>query len=132
VAEQEALPWWTPDREGDSYVFYRLVKTETPELKDFVTNKVFGRPPARTATAQQLEDWARCISVFQTEDQARSIELAMRALPRPHPIGDYIARLLLPVDAEEITWRATTPPGHFALEAPPQILLDRVHSVLRV
>jgi hypothetical protein len=73
---------------------YRLVQTDPPTVRDFLSQKVLGIP-LKHETAKVLRLWDG-LSVYRTMEQART-----RASQTPR-LGRYIAELTVPLDDDRI------------------------------
>ena len=83
------------DDTGAVIALYRLVHTDPPTVRDFLSQKVLGIP-LKHETAKVLRIWDG-LSVYRTEEQDR-----IRALQTPR-LGRYIAELIVPRDDNHIT-----------------------------
>ena len=102
-------------------VFYRVVATDPPTQRDFLSHKALGIP-LRSPNDQDL--WEG-ISVQATEQQARK-----RA--RLPGFGRYIAGLVVR-EGGSISWRRTgRQPGHHTLWGDPEELLACVVRTIPV
>jgi len=100
------------DRESSERTFYRVVATDPPTRRDFLSHEALGIP-LRNADDREL--W-QGVSVQATEQQARQ-----RA--RLPGFGRYVAELLVP-GAGPIAWRRTgRQRGHHTLWGDPDEML---------
>jgi hypothetical protein len=105
-------------------LFFRIVRTDPPDLADFLSNAALGRPPRRP-TPEVLRLWDG-ISVYETEQQAR-----VKALQFPQ-LGGYVARLAIPPGLRVRAERTTSSEGHHTLWASAAILHSCVVDVVPV
>jgi hypothetical protein len=103
-------------------VFYRLVQTNPPTLRDFMSYEAVGIRPRRPLTARQREQW-RGVSHYGTAAAARA-----RARISPH-LGAYIALVQVPGEATVRVEQAGRDPDHYNVWADPLDLLGWVVSV---
>jgi hypothetical protein len=102
---------------------YRLVETNPPTLKDFMSYHVLG-----IGLVDPNGDGIRLskgISVFRTEAQARRV-----AKRRRFRGTFYIAEIAVPADATAQVERTTGTPGHYTLWADPDMIASWVVRVL--
>lgn len=83
------------DSTRPAVTLYRVVQTNPPTVRDFLSQKVLGIP-LKHETAKVLRLWDG-LSVYRTEGQARA-----RAVQTPR-LGQYIAELNVPLDHDHIT-----------------------------
>lgn len=103
-------------------IFYRVVKTDPPTERDFLSAKALGRP-LRRDTPENRRIWDG-LSVLATTDAARA-----RVTQFPQ-MGMFIAVVDIP-DDRSIPWEQTTPdPDHYTIWGSAANLLERVTSVL--
>jgi hypothetical protein len=104
--------------------FYRIVRSNPPDLRDFVSQAAQGIPSGRRdPEALRLR---RGISVYATEAQARRKARGVGTL------GAFIARLEMPADSPIISERTTESSGHHTLWGEPATLMACVVAVLPV
>lgn len=104
--------------------FYRIVKSDPPTLRDFMSFQELGQRPRNPDDPEVQRRWDK-VSVWDEEQRARS-------LARLHPhLGAYIARLDLP-DSSTITAEPAGNTGHYSLAATAAELLQHVKSVVPV
>lgn len=104
-------------------IFYRIVLTDPPSVRDFLSYEAQGLTP-RTTDPESLRLWGG-ISVYATEAQARRQALAYPFL------GHYLARLDVP-DVGPIRFERTTRSrGHYTLWGEPAALLGTVVATIR-
>jgi hypothetical protein len=103
-------------------VFYRVVKSNPPTERDFLSVKALGRR-LRHDTPQNRRIWDG-VSVTATEDAARFL---VEQYPQ---MGRYIATLEVPEHGPIRYEQTTNDPDHYTLWASAAVLLDRVVSVV--
>ena len=103
--------------------FYRIVRADPPDARDFLPAQVLGRPAPRGADAHLLALWSDGVSMFDTVERAR---MMARLYPR---LGAFIARLEIETDDPHINSEKTLGPGHVTLRGAPETMLERVRSV---
>jgi hypothetical protein len=103
--------------------FYRLVKTNPPELIDVTSNQAIGK--ALPADPVQAALWDG-LSVQNTLAQARR---RVRASPM---LGRYVAVIRIPLDGTIRFERTLGAPGHYTLWGDPALLLSLVVSIVAV
>ena len=86
-----------------SRTFYRVVRTDPPTLKDFMSYEALNKRPLDQRP--EMDHLRSGVSVQATEAQARR---KARALPS---LGTFIAKLVIPNDAR-IRIERTKGPGH--------------------
>jgi hypothetical protein len=92
--------------------------------------EALGKPlRKRNPTPADLASW-RAVSTYVTEHEARKRAETNQRLG--FPIGDYIARLLIPEDAPVTIGRINEKRGHCDLTGDPEVLLAAVVSVVKV
>lgn len=104
---------------------YRILAAERPVRRDFESNFELGRRPQRPLSPEGERRWAG-LSVFRT------LELARSHHDRSPWIGTHRAQLTLH-DRFEIEAMRTTPtptPGHWALWADPDALLNCIVAII--
>jgi hypothetical protein len=101
--------------------FYRIVKTDPPQVADFTSREARGLPPQGRPQVHRLNSG---ISVFDSLEEAR------RTGARFPWLGEFIATLLVE-DDDPVNWEKTLGPAHFTVWAAPTVLLARVVSVER-
>ncbi len=106
-----------------AYTFYRIVRTDPPTERDFLSHHALGRRPVNP-TPEVLAHWDG-VSVYEREDQARGL-----ARRRPW-LGTYLAELRIP-DGAPIRIHAWGSKGHYTLWADPGILNSCVTRVVPV
>jgi hypothetical protein len=105
-------------------VFYRIVRSNPPTLRDFLSQAALGIPSRRRdPEALRLR---RGISVYATEAQARRKARGMGTL------GDYIARIELPTASPVIFERTTESNGHYTLWGDPEAIMACAAAVVPV
>jgi len=104
-------------------VFYRIVWTNPPTIHDVQANpSLLTRPRVGNPEYLRLQTG---ISVFRTLAQARRTAIA-----RPPWSGDgYIARIVIPDDAEFRIERTTKSRGHYTLWADSKAILSWIDAV---
>jgi len=104
---------------------YRVVQTDPPTVRDFLSQKVLGIP-LKSETAKVLRLWDG-LSVYRTAEQARA-----RALQTPR-LGRYIAELVVPLDDDRILVELDNGRhGHCTIWGSPWLLRSRVISITPV
>lgn len=109
----------------DSRLFFRLVETNPPTRRDFLSYSELG-----IGLVRQDEESVRLstgISVFRTDAQARRI-----AKRRSFRGTFFIAVLGLPIGADYRLERTKPSPGHFTLWADPDIIASWVARMIPV
>jgi hypothetical protein len=102
-------------------VFYRIVRTDPPTLRDFRSNEALGRKPKRPLSRFDRRCW-RGVSHHETR------ELAEFAGGESPWLGAFIATVVIASDAP-IEYEQTYRPGHWTLWGDPADLLAAVVSV---
>jgi hypothetical protein len=117
---------YTPDLIARPTVtLYRVVHTDPPTVRDFLSQKVLGIPLKRETT-KMLRLWDG-LSVYRTAEQA-----VTRARQTPR-LGRYIAKLVVPLDDERIVVELDNGRnGHCTIWGSPWILRSLVGLVLPV
>ena len=103
--------------------FWRIVRTSSPTIQDFLSNDALGRRP-RDHDPETLRLWSG-ISVYVTERYARR---TAATFPR---IGRYLAELRID-DTDPIRAEKTLGPGHYTLWGSAEVLLGRVVRVIPI
>lgn len=93
-------------------IFYRLVKTDPPTVRDFMSHKERG-VPLRNPAAREIYDG---VSVQETEESARR-------LAHGRTSSWFIAELAVPDDGTIVYRQTTDDLNHFTLWATPDVLL---------
>ena len=109
--------------DGLTRVLYRIVQTDPPTVRDFMSNAALGRP-LLDPTPEKRRLWSG-LSFWATAAQAR------RNARRFRSQGEFLALVAIEVDGP-IQVEKTRGPGHYTVWALPHALLDRVVSVERV
>ena len=104
-------------------IFYRIVETDPPVLRDFESNRAKGRPMRKRELAQP--SLYAGISVYAKLTQARR---TVRRYPR---LGAAVAELRIPEDAP-VAIQRTLGPGHYTLTGDASLLLSYVTAVWSV
>jgi hypothetical protein len=102
------------------HVFYRVVRTAPPTLRDFTSNAALGRP-LLDPTPENRRLWAG-LSFWATMAQAR------RNARRYRNQGAFIATVVIE-DGAAVRVEKTRGPGHYTLWGLPHTLLACVVSV---
>jgi hypothetical protein len=102
--------------------FYRLLRSNTPALSDFMSYEALDVPPRRPLTARQRDQW-RGVSFYATLAAAR-----LRAQLSPQ-LGSHIAEVRIPTDAPVRIEQAGRDPDHYTVWAEPGDLRDWVVSI---
>ena len=105
-------------------IFYRVVKTDPPTVRDFLSAKALGRP-LRRDTPENRRIWDG-ISVLATADAARA-----RVAQFPQ-MGTLIAVMNTSEDGSIPCEQTTPDPDHYTIWGSAADLLERVTSVLAV
>jgi hypothetical protein len=109
---------------SETQTFWWIVLTNPPTLEDFTSHAALGRQPRKVAP--EMARLLHGLSVEHSEAGAR--EQALR-LPR---LGQFIAKLDLPVGGP-VTWDQTTKrPGHHTLWGEPAVIARYVVAVVPV
>ena len=104
---------------------YRVVHTDPPTVRDFLSQKVLGIP-LKHQTAKVLRLWDG-LSVYRTLEQART---RARQTPR---LGLYIAELAIPLNDDRIIVELDNGRnGHCTIWGNPWLLRSFVVSVMPV
>lgn len=111
-----------PRRRQQGGRFYRIVKTNPPTVRDFLSGVATGRIPAGAAPA--LVRLLEGISAFATFAQA-----CRKSRGVGYRIGEYVAELQIP-DAASIRVEKSGGPGHHTLGGDAAELLTHVVRVL--
>ena len=104
--------------------FYRLVQTDPPTVRDFLSYEALGIQPRRPLTARQRDEW-QGISHYATQDAAR-----IRARTSPH-LGSFIATVRIPSQSARVEQRGRDV-DHYTIWAEPATLLSWVVSIIPV
>jgi hypothetical protein len=104
--------------------FYRIVKSDPPTLRDFMSFQELGQRPRDLNDPEVLRRWDK-VSVWDEEQRARRLA---RLRPR---LGAFIARLEIP-DTSPITAEPAGGTGHYSLTATAAELWQWVESVVPV
>lgn len=111
--------------EPSGRIFYRIVRTDPPELDDFLSYAARGRPaPNNDAATTRLWDG---ISVYDRESRARR-----KGKGFPWRGRGYIADLHLADDIVISVERTGRSSGHFTLWGDPQSILRCVARVVPI
>jgi hypothetical protein len=103
---------------------FRVVQTDPPTVRDFLSQKVLGIP-LKTEMPKVLRLWDG-LSVYRTVDQARA-----RAWQTPR-LGRYITELAVPADEEITVELDNGRNGHCTIWGSPWLLRSFVISVVPV
>jgi len=104
--------------------FYRIVKSDPPNVQDFTSNKAQGKAP-RGIERDEPSIWAG-LSMYDRENEARG---QARRIPK---LGSFLARLEI-TESDSIQVRQTGGnPAHHTIWGDPQQLLTCVVAVLAV
>jgi hypothetical protein len=104
--------------------FYRIVRSDPPTLRDFMSFQELGQRPRNPNDPEVLRRWDK-VSVWDEEQRAHQ-------WARLHPrLGAYIAKLDLP-DTSTITAEPSGPIGHYSLAATAAELWEYITSVVPV
>lgn len=109
------------DEDIPTIVLYRVVQTDPPTVRDFLSQKVLGIP-LKTVTPKVLRLWDG-LSVYRTAEQARA-----RAQQTPR-LGRYIAKLVFPEDDRITIELDNGRQGHCTVWGSPWLLRSFVASV---
>jgi hypothetical protein len=101
--------------------FWRIVRTDPPTERDFMSNDALGRRP-RDRDPETLRLWSG-ISVHATAREARRTAAAFPML------GSFVARVRVR-DDDPILVEKTLGPGHYTLWGDASLFLTRVEIVL--
>ena len=131
IPEAEATPAHASSPAGGSgaagpatRVFYRIVRSNSPTRRDFLSHEALGIPSRRRdPEALRLR---RGISVYATEAQARRKARGVGTL------GDYIARLEIPTGSPILSERTTDSNGHHTLWGNPATIMSCVTTVVPI
>src|SRR4051812_37997397 len=114
------------ERERDAVRrFYRVVKTDPPTERDFMSYAALGKIPRPGSSAAILRSW-QGVSVWETEAQARAVA---RQFPRS---GGFVAALEIAVGSATRSERSGKQEGHCDLFGAPRELLASVVAVVAV
>lgn len=111
--------------ERPARLFYRIVSTDPPTCRDFMSYEALGVPPRRPLSPTDRDRW-RGVSHYATRAAA---EAAARSAPR---LGTLLAAVQLPPDAAVRVEQTGRDPDHFTIWAEAVALLGWVVSVTRV
>jgi hypothetical protein len=103
-------------------IFYRLVGSDPPTHRDFMSYEALGIRPRRPLKARQRDQW-RGVSHYATPAAAR-----VRARLSPH-LGAYVARVRIPAGAPVRIEQGGRDPDHYTVWAEPAELVGCVVSV---
>jgi hypothetical protein len=103
--------------------FWRVVRTNPPQERDFLSNEAQGRSP-RDDDPETLRLWSG-ISVYATRLQAQRTAIAYPFL------GGFLAELRIS-DIDPVRWERTRGRGHHTLWGEARLLLERVVAVVPV
>lgn len=110
--------------------FYRVVESNPPTDRDFLSYAALGRPLRKLRpSAAEIAAW-RAVSTYVTEEAARGRARANAALG--FPLGDFIAKLVIPEDAPVAIGRINSKTGHCNLTGEASVLRSAVVSVVSV
>lgn len=109
----------------DNRIYYRLVKTNPPTLRDFLSYKELGIGLVRKD--DETVRLSTGISVYRTEAQARRT-----ARRRSFRDSFFIAEIRIPADAEVRIERTKKSAGHYTLWADPDMIGSWVVRVFPV
>lgn len=104
---------------------YRLVQSDPPTRRDFLSHADLDMIPRRPLTARQAEQW-RGISMFGTRETA-----ARRARLSPQ-LGAHVAELSIPSDSPAHVEQTGRDADHYTVWAPPEDLASWLVSVTPV
>ena len=104
--------------------FYRIVKSNPPTLRDFMSLEELGKRPRNPNDPEVLRRWDK-VSVWGEEKRAQQW-----ARERPQ-LGAYIARLDLP-DSSAMAAEPSGPTGHYSLAATAVELWQHITSIVPV
>jgi hypothetical protein len=100
--------------------FWRIVRTDPPTERDFMSNDALGRRP-RDRDPETLRLWSG-ISVYATARQAKRTAVAFPM------IGSFLARVRVR-DGDPIRVEKTLGPNHYTLWGDASLFLGRVEIV---
>lgn len=103
-------------------VLYRLVQTDPPTIRDFLSYAALGVVPRRPLTPRQADQWDG-VSHYAS---AATAQARARLSPR---FGTYILELRLPRGAQARVEQIGRDPDHYTVWAEPSDLLGWVASV---
>ena len=107
---------------GSAHILFRLVQTDPPTIRDFLSHEALGLAPTRPLTVRQQDQW-RSVSHYATVEAAR-----LRARLSTH-LGTYVARIHVPGGVSVRVEQSGRDPLHFSVWAEPADLLGWVVSV---
>lgn len=113
----------TDERRGDrqALAFYRIVETDPPTVRDFLSQKARGRP-LRFRTARALRLWEG-VSVYRSRDEAAALA------GRSPQLGAFVAEIRVPNDGSFRYELDSGPHGHCTIWGDAASLLALVVSV---
>lgn len=103
--------------------FWRIVRTNPPSVRDFLSNEAQGRIP-RDNNPETLRLWSG-ISVYATRLQAQRTAMTYPFL------GGFLAELRIS-DTDPFRWEKTRGRGHHTLWGEARLMLPRVVAVVPV
>lgn len=107
-------------------VFYRVVRTDTPTIRDLLSLEAQGRIP-RNASPRQ-EHLASGISVFDTLTGAERVARQVQGR-----LGWFLAELTIPErDPTGLAYELTGANGHYTLWGDPALVLTTLTRVLKI
>lgn len=110
--------------------FYRVVESNPPSERDFCSYAALGRTlRTQRPSGAEIAAW-RAVSTYITEEAARDRARTNAALG--FPLGDFIAKLVIPEDAPVAIGRINSKTAHCDLTGEASVLLNAVVSVMRV
>jgi hypothetical protein len=108
-----------------SRVLYRLVQTDPPTIRDFLSNEELGRRPRRRLSGRDRERW-RGVSHY---DSVAAATVTGRASPWH---GPYIAAVRIPAGGPVRVEQTGRDPSHYPVWADAAVLLSWMMSVIPV
>lgn len=106
-----------------SRTFWRIVQTDPPTVRDFLSNEARRRRP-RDDAPETLRLWSG-LSMYSSEGAAHR---TARTFPR---IGGFLGRVDLE-EGDDVQIEKTLGPDHFTIWGDPSLLLSRVAAVVPV
>jgi hypothetical protein len=103
-------------------LYYRIVKTNPPTERDFLTDRQGGRRMPRRPLSHLWDTR----SMYDTEAGARAMAQQFPAL------GSFISAVDIPEDGPMHAERTTRSDGHFSIWGDAAVLLDHVVSTVAV